>query len=900
MALCYSLLMKYRAQLRKISVLLLLAIGLMTNGTWAQGTGQAFPDPIDSRTLEIWMEEAPSKKASDSISTIWGPCLDRYQAQYRMIRDGEVEAWIVKDSVQDKNDPEGVEKLARSRRSILEKIRDLDELLASEITLALQEDDSFRMRLSNRLARRRTLSICRRLGRSKIAMDLVDQVGALEPSQEVMKELTPLLTAWDAETRRELEIVTKSMLDLSVEKARLGLGTFQDSMASQEPGAAWSDWHEAREELLDDQYKALARITRRTVEVARSMQSILTRKKHDALMDRILPKLYGPYLSGKSDLPAIFEKAMNRLDALEDEKDVQLLEELENGWRMERKETTDELLDVVSSRRGNRFMMPTSEEEQMESSRRMTRIRQLRTDRKELDERFREMLYAMMGESLPATETPEGAALPMNTLLEGLPEGFDISMDMIETDGMPESGFIIGITGTTLQSTGEADALVAGLMQNGLNGDGSSGVLVLSTSVPNEGDIAGALGELTGALQSVEIASGDMIGAAEMSPIDFNPYGSFPFRPRTISNKRLLEFAEAQNLSESQTMIMTLLHEDYVTLYEIQSELWSRDQFGSFDDDMRDMMERQLEVVIENEKVRRTLQEIDLNFLADLETTLSGVVSEESIRRFIERRQRDFHRECLTGRGGMQPWIPTSGEPMAELETLVEEFGLENDGDVSELIRKWHLEITPLFVKCHDSKMTLKRVETTVMLQQMNELGTDSDMKDLKSALERSVRVNQQLADLNSTTARRIADMQRGSKSSEFLHAWRKMTWPSIYEDGSADQTRLALEIAGVMDELEAIQIAEIMTLAMTFEAKYETMSIDMIEARKSLESGSIEDEQNMITAMRDYEKIKFERDELNARTARRLEEVVGAELASQLKGHASSLERSAIPAPSR
>jgi hypothetical protein len=49
---------------------------------------------------------------------------------------------------------------------------------------------------------------------------------------------------------------------------------------------------------------------------------------------------------------------------------------------------------------------------------------------------------------------------------------------------------------------------------------------------------------------------------------------------------------------------------------------------------------------------------------------------------------------------------------------------------------------------------------------------------------------------------------------------------------------------------------------------------------------------------MRDYAKIEFERDELNARTIRDLEEVVGAELADQLKGQATSLETIAPPAP--
>jgi hypothetical protein len=58
-----------------------------------------------------------------------------------------------------------------------------------------------------------------------------------------------------------------------------------------------------------------------------------------------------------------------------------------------------------------------------------------------------------------------------------------------------------------------------------------------------------------------------------------------------------------------------------------------------------------------------------------------------------------------------------------------------------------------------------------------------------------------------------------------------------------------------------------------------------------------MEDDRNMIMAMRDYEKIEFERDELNARTIRDLEEVVGAELADQLKGQATSLETIAPPA---
>ena len=135
-----------------------------------------------------------------------------------------MEAWLVTDAARDDNEPEAVEKLTRDRRSILARIRGLDEILAAEITVATEEDESFRTRLSNRLARRRALSVCRRLGTGKIAMDLIDQVQSVEPSEEMIRELTPLLASWDAEMRRELEIITETMLDLDVERARLKLG----------------------------------------------------------------------------------------------------------------------------------------------------------------------------------------------------------------------------------------------------------------------------------------------------------------------------------------------------------------------------------------------------------------------------------------------------------------------------------------------------------------------------------------------------------------------------------------------------------------------------------------------------------------------------------------------------
>jgi len=635
------------------------------------------------------------------------------------------------------------------------------------------------------------------------------------------------------------------------------------------------------------------------VELARGMEPILEREKHDLLMERILPRLYGPSLSGKSDLPATFKKAADRLDAIEDEEEIQSLEELENGWRVARREVTDELLDVVSSRRNREmFMISSSEEQQLESTRRMTRIRQLRTDRKELDERFRKMLYAMMGEPLPPIETSVGAASPMDTMLEGLPAGFAMDMEMLETDGMMEGEIIFSIAGSTAAGSEETDALMAELMENGIGGDAAPGVIVLSHSMTGEDDMGGMLEEITGALQNLEILPDDMIDEATSS-IAFDAFASFPFRPRAMSTKRILDFAEAEGLSEAQKMIITLLHEDYVTLYEIQSELWSRDQIGSLDEDMQNMMERQLDVMTGNDEVRRTLQQIDLDFLTDLDTTLSGVVSDDSIRRFIERRQRDFHRSSLTGRGQMQPWIPASGAPMAELETLAESFGLEDDENVSELLGRWHQEATPLLIKLYDSRMEAGRVEATTMFQaMMKDNWSESDFGTMVAAHERSNRMSQQLADLNAATVKEIAAMQDALRASEVLHAWRRMIWPSVYEDALAERTGLALEIAGVMSELTANQIAGIMALETAYESEYEALSIEMIESRERLEKAGMEDERNMTTAMRDYERIKFERDELNARTIRDLEEVVGAELADQLKGQATSLGRTSLSAP--
>ena len=891
--------MKYTLQPRKICVLLLLMVGLISAPTWAQGTDEAFPDPIDSKTLELWMNGGAGEDGWGSDPIAWGPCLDRYLVQFRTLREGEIEAWLVNDSTQDGNEADVVETLTRGRRSILGRIRDLDETLAAELTVATGEDESFRTRLSNRLARRRALSVCRRLGARKISLDLIDQVHSLEPSEEMIRELTPLLTSWDAEMRRELEIITETMLDLDVERARLNLGSFRSVIESDDPDTSWMQWHEAREALLDERYQALARLSRRTVELARGMEPILEGEKHDLLMERILPRLYGPYLSGKSDLPATFKKAADRLDAIEDEEEIQSLEELENGWRVARREVTDELLDVVSSRRNREmFMISSSEEQQLESTRRMTRIRQLRTDRKELDERFRKMLYAMMGEPLPSIETSVGATSPMDTMLEGLPAGFAMDMEMLETDGMMEGGIIFSIAGSTAAGSEETDALMAELMENGIGGDAPPGVIVLSHSMTGEDDMGGMLEEITGALQNLEILPDDMIDEATSS-IAFDAFASFPFRPRAMSTKRILDFAGAEGLSEAQKMIITLLHEDYVTLYEIQSELWSRDQIGSLDEDMQNMMERQLDVMTGNDEVRRTLQQIDLDFLTDLDTTLSGVVSDDSIRRFIERRQRDFHRSSLTGRGQMQPWIPASGAPMAELETLAESFGLEDDENVSELLGRWHQEVTPLLIKLYDSRMEAGRVEATTMFQaMMKDNWNESDFGTMVAAHERSNRMSQQLADLNAATVKEIAAMQDASRTSEVLHAWRRMIWPSVYEDALAERTGLALEIAGVMSELTANQIAGIMALETAYESEYEALSIEMIESRERLEKAGMEDERNMTTAMRDYERIKFERDELNARTIRDLEEVVGAELADQLKGQATSLGRTSLSAP--
>ena len=888
--------MKYTLQPRKICVLLLLMVGLISAPTWAQGTDEAFPDPIDSKTLELWVNGGAGEDGWGSDPIAWGPCLDRYLVQFRTLREGEIEAWLVNDSTQDGNEADVVETLTRGRRSILGRIRDLDETLAAELTMATGGDESFRTRLSNRLARRRALSVCRRLGARKISLDLIDQVHSLEPSEEMIRELTPLLTSWDAEMRRELEIITETMLDLDVERARLNLGSFRSVIESDDPDTSWMQWHEAREALLDERYQALARLSRRTVELARGMEPILEGEKHDLLMERILPRLYGPYLSGKSDLPAAFKKAADRLDAVEDEEEIQSLEELEDGWRVARQEITDELLDVVSSKRNREmFMISSSEEQQLESTRRMTRIRQLRTDRKELDERFRKMLYAMMGEPLPPIETSVGAASPMDTMLEGLPAGFAMDMEMLETDGMMEGGIIFSIAGSTAAGSEETDALMAELMENGIGGDAPPGVIVLSHSMTGEDDMGGMLEEITGALQNLEILPDDMIDEATSS-IAFDAFASFPFRPRAMSTKRILDFAGAEGLSEAQKMIITLLHEDYVTLYEIQSELWSRDQIGSLDEDMQNMMERQLDVMTGNDEVRRTLQQIDLDFLTDLDTTLSGVVSDDSIRRFIERRKRDFHRSSLTGRGQMQPWIPVSGAAMAELETLVESLEIVDDEDVSELLGRWHQQVTPLFIKLYESRMEQSRVDAMTMFQAMEMNGNHSDFETMMAAQERSNRMNRTLADLNTATVEEIAGMQDDPISGEVLHAWRRMIWPSVYEDGLAKRAELALEIAGVMSELTANQVARIMALEAAYASEYETLSIEMIESRERLENAEMEDERNMTMAMRDYEKIEFERDELNARTIRDLEEVVGAELADQLKGQATSPGMTALP----
>ena len=319
--------MKYWAHSEKIVVLILFLISLTADGAPAQGTNQAYPDPVDSRTLESWLMERFSGEGDGARTTLWGPCLDAYQARYRGVRLSEIESWLADHRAQDKNEADGMEKLTRRRRAILKTLADLDESLASELTRVLSLDDSFRARISNRLARRRALSVCRQLGRGRIRTDLIDEVEAVEPPDEAMAALAPQLMAWDVETRRALDDITQSMLDLAVEKAARGLGTFHPGFGLEggagtsefDPASvdSWMKWNEARNRLLDKRHDSLDAIARRTIEIARSMKTVLTEEQYDRLMESVLPKLYGPYLSGRSDLPWLFRQARAELDPIE-------------------------------------------------------------------------------------------------------------------------------------------------------------------------------------------------------------------------------------------------------------------------------------------------------------------------------------------------------------------------------------------------------------------------------------------------------------------------------------------------------------------------------------------------------------------------------------------------------
>ena len=812
----------------------------------------------------------------------------------------EIESWLTDPLAQDKNDPDGMETLTRRRRAILKRLSDLDESLASELTRALGMDDSFRARLSNRLARRRALSVCRQLGRGRIRTDLIEEVGAVEPSTEAMAELAPRMMAWDVETRRELDDITQSMLDLAVEKAARELGTFHPGFGLEgatetsefDPASvdSWMKWNEARNRLLDKRHESLDAIARRTIEIARSMKTVLTEEQYDQLMESVLPKLYGPYLSGRSDLPWLFRQARAELDPIEQASELVRLEELHDGWRSARTAMTDELIEAVVSKRRERRLGDAG------------KIKRLRSDRAENDRTFKEMLSALMGRPLPERVEKKP---PTDRMIgaEGMMDGIALELPAMLDDF--EGAYLIEVEGGDAGDLSEAmSETVEGLV----GGGAVTGVVVIGGSVTGDQSMPD-LAEIELALENVQFElgnAGDFVGQGDLEILGdpdeammFGTPGAPQLAPEALDEDAVMGFAESIGLAKSQNMILSLMHADYLELFEIQRALWRTLDSNPFPDPTEAMEEDPLTRLDENERITRALVEIDMAFFEDIENTFDQISSSRIFRDFKQLRRRDFLRRTGLATNAFDFMMRYNREPMVELSALIEEFGLAGDPAASDILEQWHWEIVPLLENYRDLKQDMARLEASFV----DFIMTNPDVMEMDPALrkdmmdghERCVRAEGLISELNHETLERFAGLSDDSTADDMRHWWRRTAWPRIYRDGDARTTQIALEIAPMIDGLSGEQIAEIATVAARYEDDYERLSNSMIESRRRFESQLNDEPGNMEAGMREYRRLQFERRELNARVIRQLEESVGEDHAAQLKGTSSRIP---VPIP--
>lgn len=355
------------SSLLRLAPLLLLIVPLaLTAPARGQGTGDALPDPISSRDLDVYGRLLglgdQQRLAVDQLHA-------EYLERFASLRDGDIEEFMdrsqrILSSFMWNPDVEGLRKALRDHEQLLSRIERMDRSLFDALAGVLTEEQAAQLaRVALRRERQRTdAGLVRMIARSNpgARADIAGMADAIDLDDADRLAIDPMLEQWEirsaAATRRLAQEARTTFIDLAERMETLLAdegGTVEDLQAGrvdpERMRRLFGSFREIWSETSARTREAASELATMNWRSARGMLPMLSDDGAEALAGRYLESIYRETWPGMAGTVDAFRAVMRRSDLAGRERDE--LGALRGAFRDRHLAVAEEMIRTIDATR---------------------------------------------------------------------------------------------------------------------------------------------------------------------------------------------------------------------------------------------------------------------------------------------------------------------------------------------------------------------------------------------------------------------------------------------------------------------------------------------------------------------------------------------------------------------
>lgn len=822
-----------------------IPVAIISSAAHGQGTSGTVPDPISSRDLAGY---AHRLDLSDEQRRDIEPFHESYRAQFRQLREGEIEELMQQTGRRwfggfRTLDRAAIEDSVKKLKQVMARITMLDDRLFSDLQTLLSDDQEAALpRVMQTRQRQRYSSGATRLigyANRSARVDLSLFYDELELTAQQREATDPFIVQYEGRltvaAKRLYDATTAMFLDVfdALEEQGVSFDSPPDGAArGQMMQTMMTVWAEASKKPRD-RASAISDLNRRTL---REVTQLLEGDAAVTLRDRFLTRAYPEVpRSGQGAAEHSYRAAL-RLDGLSKaiREDTQAAA---GEFRGNRDKLIDGMLDYIDEYRGSSSAFDFRRGNRREHQ---DKLREFRQRLAELDESAVEALHALLG--------PDQAGRVKTAVAR---------RQTLEID----------------DASGPVAAMAGG---------------------------GGRMRERFG-------RSGD----ADDAGFGPDPYLPQPISRRDVAlYSQRLELAENDRFilesmhADYLTSYSQISNTDVRALQQARAKL--RRPESPQDDANRPTAEQIDEVYNLRTRALNAIRDLEQVFFDDIETLIASPDQLPTAKRLRLARERAvFNRGISAGDGGFTPFTGRRGgrgrsfmsdfgrqsrEARVDLTTVVDALDLSGDdrAKLDEPLLDYETNVTDAFRQHYEHTIRLNREREKMTVQMPRPQSEGGDRAARRSAWQSFRQVMEDyggkareagaaIVELNRATLSSLSEALDGEHAAALHSAYNRKAFPSVYEDSQAADRYLTT--AQKLPNLEDDQGPKISAIIQEFRPAYEDISNQMAHIQAESQLGETGFDRSR---WRDYQQrrnqldvLRFDRDEVNAKALRRLAEVL-------------------------